>query len=65
MVPNARHLAPGHALRLVIASADEADKSPTVLGFTHSVVREASLNTIMNSSRLWLPWLPETGSNTR
>ena len=65
MVPNARHLAPGHALRLVIASADEPDKSPTVLGFTHSVVREASLNTIMSSSRLWLPWLPAAGGNPR
>jgi predicted acyl esterase len=61
MVPNARHLAQGHLLRLVIASADEADRSPTVLGFTHTVVREASLNTVLNGSRLWLPWLPTLG----
>ena len=60
IVPNARHLAPGHALRLVIASADEEDKSPTVLGFTHSVVREASLNSILNRSKLWLPCLGST-----
>lgn len=58
IVPNARHLRAGHALRLVLASADEAGKSPTVLGFTHTVVREASLNTVLNSSRLWLPVLP-------
>ena len=64
MVPNARHVAQGHALRLVLASADEEDRSPTVLGFTHSVVREASLNTIGNSSRLWLPWLPAPGAST-
>lgn len=58
LVPNARHLPAGHALRLVIASADEAGKSPTVLGFTHTVVREPTLNTVLNSSRLWLPLLP-------
>lgn len=58
IVPNARHLPRGHALRLVLASADETGKSPTILGFTHTVVREASLNTVLNSSRLWLPLLP-------
>lgn len=58
MVPNARHLPAGHVLRLIIASADEEDKSPTVLGFTHSVVREASLNTVLNRSTLWLPKMP-------
>jgi putative CocE/NonD family hydrolase len=55
LVPNARHLPAGHTLRLVIASADEAGKSPTVLGFTHTAVREASVNTILSASRLWLP----------
>ena len=58
LVPNARHLPAGHALRLVIASADETGKSPTVLGFTHTVVRESSRNTVLNTSRLWLPLLP-------
>lgn len=62
VVPNARHLPAGHRLRLVIASADEADKTPTVLGFTHVVVREASRNTIFSASRLWLPLLPAAGS---
>ena len=52
----------GHALRLVIASADEAGKSPTVLGFTHTVVRESSRNTILNTSRLWLPLLPHAAT---
>ena len=58
VVPNARRVAAGHRLRLVIASADETDKTPTVLGFTHVVVREASRNTIFSASRLWLPLLP-------
>lgn len=58
IVPNARHLPPGHALRLALTSADETGKSPAILGFTHTVVRDASLNTVLNSSRLWLPHLP-------
>jgi putative CocE/NonD family hydrolase len=64
LVPNARHLPAGHALRLVIASADETGKSPTVLGFTHTVVREPSRNTVMNSSRLWLPLLPPAATRS-
>jgi putative CocE/NonD family hydrolase len=64
LVPNARHLPAGHALRLVIASADETSKSPTVLGFTHTVVREPSRNTITNSSRLLLPLLPPAASRS-
>jgi hypothetical protein len=58
VVPNARRLPAGHRLRLVIASVDQTDKTPTVLGFTHVVVREASRNTIYTGSRLWLPILP-------
>ena len=64
LVPNARHLPAGHALRLVIASADETGKSPTVLGFTHTVVRESSRNTVLNSSRLWLPLLPPAATRS-
>lgn len=55
MVDNARHLPAGHRLRLVLASADEAEKFPTVLGFTHVTVREASINTVFSASRLLLP----------
>lgn len=58
LAPNARSLPVGHCLRLVIASADTADKYPTALGFTHVAVREASLNTIFSASRLLLPVLP-------
>ncbi len=39
----------------MVASADAADEYPTMLGFTHAVVREASVNTIYSGSRLWLP----------
>jgi len=60
MVDNARHLSTGHRLRLVLASSDETEKYPTVLGFTHTAVREASLNTIFSTSRLWLPVLSPT-----
>jgi uncharacterized protein len=55
VVANARHIPAEHRLRLVIASSDAADKFPTVLGFTHVAVREASVNTVFSSSRLWLP----------
>ncbi|MER2509328.1 MAG: CocE/NonD family hydrolase [Amaricoccus sp.] len=61
MVPNARHLPAAHGLRLVIASADEPDKYPTVLGFTHVPLREASQNTVFSASRLLLPLLPASG----
>jgi predicted acyl esterase len=57
-VPNARRIAAGHRLRLVLASADEQGKSPTVLGMTHTSIREASVNTIHSTSRLLLPVLP-------
>ena len=63
VVPNARRVAAGHRLRLVIASADETDRTPTVLGFTHVVVREASRNTIYSASRLWLPLLASPDRN--
>jgi uncharacterized protein len=62
VVPNARRVPAGHRLRLVIASADEIDKTPTVLGFTHVVVREASRNTIYSASQLWLPLLPPSAA---
>jgi len=65
VVPNARRIAAGHRLRLVIASSDEADRAPTVLGFTHVAVREASLNTIYSKSRLWLPLLTSPASGEK
>jgi hypothetical protein len=45
-VANARCIARGHRLRLILASEDETDKELALLGFTHTVVREASVSTI-------------------
>jgi putative CocE/NonD family hydrolase len=57
VVPNARHLAAGHALALVVTSSDAPKDAPTVLGFRHSPTGDSSLNTIRSSSRLTLPVL--------
>ena len=59
LVPNARRIASGHRLQLVIASADEGKDGPTVLGFTHTPVAQSSVNTVHSSSRLQLPVLPK------
>ncbi|WP_187586944.1 CocE/NonD family hydrolase [Gordonia sp. OPL2] len=57
VVANARRLSPGHRLRLVLTSSDHADDAPTILGFRHADVGEASRNTIASSSRLLVPVL--------
>jgi uncharacterized protein len=57
IVPNARHIDAGHRLRLTLTSSDEAKGAPTILGFTHSPIGGASLNTVHSSSRLLLPVL--------
>lgn len=46
-----------HRLRLVLTSSDHADDAPTILGFRHADVGEASRNTIASSSRLLVPVL--------
>jgi predicted acyl esterase len=56
---NARRIAVNHRLRVIIGSSDEKDKRLAMLGFTHTVVREASINTIYSASRLLLPILSE------
>ncbi|MHC1558298.1 CocE/NonD family hydrolase [Actinomycetospora sp. C-140] len=58
IVPNARRIAPGHRLQLVLASHDDGPDGPTVLGFVHTPVAESSRNTVRSSSRLLLPILP-------
>jgi putative CocE/NonD family hydrolase len=63
MVANARRIAANHRLRLRLASADEKDKELALLGFTHTVVREASVNTVYNASRLLLPLLRTSSSD--
>jgi putative CocE/NonD family hydrolase len=58
ITPNARRIAPGHRLQLVLGSSDEDHKELAMLGFTHTPVRQASLTTVFSSSRLLLPVLP-------
>jgi hypothetical protein len=57
IVANARRIAAKHRLRLVLGSEDEKNKELAMLGFTHTVVREASVNTVHSASRLLLPVL--------
>jgi uncharacterized protein len=57
IVPNARRILPGHKIRLTLASSDQGDDAPTILGFTHAPLGGASLNTVHSSSRLLLPVL--------
>jgi len=63
LVPNARHLEPGQRLRLVLASADQAEggepphEGLAFLGFTHRPLPEAAVNTVFDRSRLRLPIL--------
>lgn len=58
LVPNAHRIAKGNRLRLTVASADDQEKKEAMLGFTHTPIREASVNTIYSTSRLLLPILP-------
>jgi putative CocE/NonD family hydrolase len=55
IVANARHLAAGHALTLVLTSSDARKDAPTVLGFRHTPTGDASVNTVHSSSTLTLP----------
>ena len=57
LVPNARRIATGHRLRIVLASDDQAKDAPTLLGFTHTAIAEPSVNTVSSGSRLLLPLL--------
>ena len=57
IVPNARRIAAGHRLRIVLASDDQPKGAPTLLGFTHTPIAQPSLNTVFSSSRLLLPIL--------
>ncbi len=58
VVPTARRLAPGHALRLTLSSADDAKDGTAILGFTHEPVRVPTINTVHDTSRLLLSTRP-------
>jgi len=55
MVGNARRLAAGSRLQLVLTSDDQATHIPAMLGFRHASVGTSSLNRVASTSRLLLP----------
>jgi len=64
IVPNARHLAAGHALTLALTSSDVEKNAPTVMAFRHTPTGDASVNTIHASSRLVLPAVTRSAAIT-
>jgi predicted acyl esterase len=59
VVPNARHFKAGHKIRLYLTTDDQAEEKPALLFFRHASIGTNSLNTILPSSRLLLPILPQ------
>jgi putative CocE/NonD family hydrolase len=57
LVPNARRLAAGHRIQLMITSDDQPKEIPVFLGYRHSPVGTSTRNTIHSTSRLLLPVL--------
>jgi predicted acyl esterase len=57
IVPNARRIAVGHRLRIVLASDDQPKGGPTLLGFPPTPMAQPGLNTVFSSSRPLLPLL--------
>ncbi|HET9565506.1 MAG TPA: peptidase S15, partial [Mycobacterium sp.] len=55
LVPNARRVAAGHSIRLVVTSDDQDPSTPAIMNFRHASVGTSSLNTVHSSSRLLLP----------
>ncbi len=58
LVVNARRLAAGHRIRLVLASDDQPEDVPAIMGFRHASIGTSSRNAVRSSSRLLLPVLP-------
>jgi len=55
LVVNARRFPAGHRIRIVLASDDQDDAVPAIMGFRHASVGTSSCNTVHSSSRLVLP----------
>ena len=55
LVVNARRFSAGHRIRVVLASDDQDDAVPAIMGFRHASVGTSSRNTVHSSSRLVLP----------
>jgi hypothetical protein len=56
---NARRFAAGHRIRLVLASDDQPEYVPAIMGFRHASVGTSSRNVVRPSSRLLLPVLQD------
>ena len=62
LAANARRFKAGHRIRLYLTSDDQGEDKPALLMFRHASVGTSSLNTILSSSRLLVPVLPEEAS---
>ncbi|OFJ50732.1 CocE/NonD family hydrolase [Mycolicibacterium grossiae] len=65
LVPNARHVAAGDRLRLVLAGDDQDPSVPAIMNFRHATVGTSSRNTVRSSSRLLVPILTERSGSRR
>jgi uncharacterized protein len=59
LVANACRVPAGHRIQLVLASDDQDEAAPAMLGFRHAGVGTSAINTIASSSRLLLPVAPD------
>jgi putative CocE/NonD family hydrolase len=57
LVPNARRFHAGHKLRFSLTTDDQNPDSPAMLEFRHASIGTSSFNTVLSSSRLFLPLL--------
>jgi predicted acyl esterase len=65
LVANARRFRAGHRIQLVLASDDQDEAAPALLGFRHASVGTSALNTIASSSRVLLPIAPGSATARR
>jgi predicted acyl esterase len=57
LVPNARRFRAGHKLRFSLTTDDQNPDRPAMLEFRHASIGTSSFNTVLSSSRLFLPLL--------
>jgi predicted acyl esterase len=58
LVPNARRFRAGHKIRLYLTTDDQNAEKPAPLEFRHASIGTSSFNTVLASSRLFLPTTP-------
>ena len=62
LVPNARRFKKGHTISLHLTSDDQDASKPAPLMFRHASIGTSSINSVLSSSRLYLPVLPSHAS---